>query len=154
MDARYTWSGATLNEVSCQGTNYLYSLLCDYERYIKNYGYISIEDFLPQWTCITYHSFQSLSIGESVYAPDGNEYIVMETPCESDDESYLLVEVTRIDDDGKFDDTGWSNETFTTGDLYNEPVTHRDYKWRKKINREREEKICPILITKTNQPQN
>ena len=153
MDTRYTWSGATLNDVSLQGANYLFSLFYDYEQYVKNYGYISIENFLHQWTCITYHAFQSLSVGESVYTPDGSECIVMDTPYESDDESYLLIEVARIEEDGKFDDTGWSNETFQTGDLYNKPVAHYDYTWKNKINREREEKICPILITKTNQLQ-
>ena len=147
-----TWEQATLGDVWNNGANYMYSLLCDYERYIKNYGYITVNDFLLQWTCITYDSFASLHVGDIVYDPSGTKYIVMERPWESDDETYLCIEVTTVNKDGTFDRTGSSNETLHTGDLYNEPVTHRDYLWKIR-KKESEEALCPILITKTNQPQ-
>lgn len=148
----YTWINATIGDVSSNGTNYMYSLLCDYQQYLKNFDYITIQDFLPQWTCITYKSFTKLYIGDSVYDCVGNEYIVMDTPYESDDETHLYIEVVQLKEDKTFDDTGASNQVMQTGDLYSEPVTHKDYKWRKR-KIEREEKICPILITKTNQHQ-
>ena len=149
----YTWTNATLGDVSSNGANYMYSLLCDYEKYLKDFGYITIQDFLPRWTCITYKSFEKLYVGDSVYDCVGNEYIVMDEPYESDDETYLYIEVAKLREDRSFDDTGSSNDTFQSGDLYKSPVIHGDYLW-KKIKKEREEQLCPILITKTNQPQN
>ena len=149
----YTWTNCTIGDVSNNGANYMYSLLCDYERYIKDFGYITVQEFLPLWTCITYKSFAKLQVGDSVYLPGGIELIVMDDPFESDDETSLYVEVVQVKEDGTFDDTGNSNEVLNTGDLYSSPVPHKDYLWRK-IKKESEELLCPILITKTNQPQN
>ena len=147
-----TWNH--LSDVYDNGANYMYSLLCDYDKYMQHYGYISLQDFLPSWTCITRKSFSQLSIGESVYAPNGQEYIIMDEVYESEDETYLYVEVAQVRKDGTFDDTGLSNEILQSGDLYKMPVTHFDYTWKKKKIESEGPPLCPILITKTNQHQN
>lgn len=149
----YTWETSDLSDVHNNGPGYMYSLICDYERYVRDFGYIPISLFIEGWKCITWKSFGQLIPGDYVYTPQGVRYIVMEEPYESDDEMYLYVEVTKERDDGSFDMSGRSNETLQTGDLYCEDVFHADYR-RKKIKiKESEEKIWPILITKTNPPQ-
>lgn len=148
-----TWNGAELSDVADNGSGYMYSLICDYEQYVKDFGYIDVIEFLQHWTCITFSSFEKLNIGDTVYNCHGKEYIVMDEPYESDDEIWLYIEVAEIKPDGTYDESGCTNDTFATGDLYNAPIQHKDYSW-KKIKRESEEPLCPILITKTSQHQN
>ena len=150
---RKTWEGADLSTVSRDGASYLYSLLCDYERYIDNFHFITIQDFLQGWTCISREDFVNLTCGDRVYTPQGQEYVVMEEPWESDDETCVYVEVTMVKDDGTFDNTGRLNEILCTGDLYACDKIHMDYFYKVIKRKESEEPICPILITKTNQPQ-
>ena len=147
-----TWNH--LSDVYDNGANYMYSLLCDYDKYMQNYGYISLQDFLPSWTCIPHQVFSHLTIGDTVYLPNGAEYIVMDDAYVSDDEIHLYIEITPLKADGSFDDTGSSNETAQSGDLYKMPVTHSDYTWKKKKIESEGPPLCPILITKTNQHQN
>lgn len=149
-----TWEKAFLSDVADNGPNYMYSLLCDYEQYVKDFGYIDVKVFLQQWTCITFKSFEQLITGDIVYNCTGVKYIVMDESYESDDENILYIEATKVKKDGTFDKTGFANETFMTGDLYTLPIQHKDYSWRKKKRKESEEPLCPILITKTNQLQN
>ena len=148
-----TWTSATLSDVCDNGPGYMYSLLCDYERYVRDFGYIPIAMFIPGWNNITYKEFVNLSPSDIVFTPNGIKYIVVDDPYESDDETRMYVEVVKLNDDGSYDDTGKSNETLETGDLYCVSFVHRDYR-RKRLKKESEEPICPILITKTNQPQN
>lgn len=146
-----TWKTATLSDVSDNGSNYLYSLVCDYERYVKNFGFIPIGLFIQGWTCITYKQFEALNIGDIVYTPQGVAYVVTDEPYESDDEIHLYVECSAMKSDGTYDDTGNNVDVLQSGDIYYTDVTHEDYK-RKLIKSESEEPLCPILITKTNPP--
>jgi hypothetical protein len=147
----HTWVAATLSDVLDNGPNYMYSLLCDYERYIKNFGFIPVELFLSDWTCITYKNFELLGPGDIVYTPQGVPYVIVDSPYESDDEVSLYIEAVKMNDDGSYDDTGRYNELLQTGDIYEDNITHKDYARKRK--KESEEPLCPILITKTNQPQ-
>lgn len=72
----------------------------------------------------------------------------------SDDEQYLNVECVQLTHNGmiKVSSTG-NNEIFCVGDLYFAPNYTRLAEYKHKIL-EREEKACPILITKTKQHQN
>lgn len=149
-----TWTSATLSDVTENGANYMYSLMCDYERYIHSFGYIPVAVFIKGWTCITYKEFEALVPGDIVFTPQGIKYITVDYPYESDDETHLYIEVVVLKDDGSYDDTGHSNEVLQSGDLYSDSVTHHDYRRRKlRLNKESEEPLCPILITKTNQAQ-
>ena len=147
-----TWEGADLSTVSNNGVGYLYTLLCDYERYVRDFGFIDVEEFLQKWTCIPYNAFVNLAPGDTVYAFHGQKYIVVDEPWEADNESYMYIAITKLNDDGTFDDTGKYNEILNNGDLYAYDKIHMDY-YHKKKKKESEEPICPILITKTNQPQ-
>lgn len=148
-----TWENSDLADVHNNGPGYMYSLICDYERYVFDFGYMPVCLFIEGWKCITWETFNQLIPGDYVYTPQGVRYLVMETPYESDDEMYLYVEATKERDDGSFDLSGRSNETLQTGDLYSENVIHEDYHTKKAKLKESEEKICTILITKTNQAQ-
>lgn len=148
----YTWEHCSVHDVSYNGGNYLYSLVCDYERYLKDFGFITLDEFIKDWKCVTYKAYSELQIGDFVYSPHGLRYKVMDTPYESDDETCLYMEVAPEREDGSFDESGKSNEVIQDGDVYSENVIHDHYRWKKKINRG-EERVCPILITKTNQPQ-
>ena len=148
-----TWVAANLSDVSDNGPNYMYSLLCDYERYIKNFGFIPVELFLSNWTCVTYKKFELLGPGDIVYTPQGVPYVIVDDPYESDDEVSLYVEAVKMNDDGSYDDTGRYNEVLQTGDIYEDNITHKDYARKSLKRKESEEPLCPILITKTNQPQ-
>lgn len=146
----YSWANCTMSDVNENGRGYPYTLIFDYERYVKDFGFIPVNDFIKGWTCITRDSFGSLGLTDIVYDCNGNKYVVMDEPYESDDEEYLYVEVRKVDEDGEVQSSG---ETLCTGDLYSENAIHQDYHW-KKIKQKGEEKLCPILITKTNQLQN
>ena len=98
-----TWTHSNVSDVYNNGANYTYSLLLDYSAYIKNFGYISIEQFLPQWTCITYKSFQNLKKEDIVYDYRGTKFIVMDDPYESDEGTDLYVEVLPLKEDGTID---------------------------------------------------
>lgn len=148
----YTWAHSNANDVSYNGANYLYSVLLDYERYIRDFGYIPLDDFIKDWKCVTYKAFSELRPGDFVYTPYGHRYKVIEEAYESDDETSLYIEVAEEKEDGSFDESGRSNQIVQTGDVYSENVIHEHYRWKQKIRRG-EEKLCPILITKTNQPQ-
>lgn len=151
MLVHLTWDNRTLSDVSANGPNYMYSLLCDYERYVKSFGYIPVELFLQDWKCITYNAFAKLTPGDYIYTPQGVQYRVVDEPYESDDELSLYVEVTMVKPDGSIDT---NTEILQSGDIYSEDVTHGDYRRKRPRDpKEREEKVCPILITKTNQPQ-
>lgn len=136
-------------DVYDNGPNYMFSLICDYEKYVKEFGYISITTFLHGWSCIPRNQFQFLSSGERVYDPQGRCYQVIEDARETDDESYV-VEVAMVKAGGIISDL---TQTLSTGDLYSEEFVHYDYQWKKQQLQESEEKPCPILITKTSQPQ-
>ena len=150
MDTWRSWDNHNVADVCDNGPNYMYSLICDYEKYIKSFGVIPINIFLKGWTCIQYVDFSNFRIGDTVYTANGDEYEIIDIPYESDDEVNLYVEVRHIRKDGKISST---TDILQTGDIYFASVVHKDY-YRKKIKRENEEPLCPILITKTNQPQN
>lgn len=148
------WKNSTLSDVSDGGPNSLYSLICDYQRATKDYGWMPVDDFVKSWTAIKWKDFENLQEDDIVYDCSGNKWKCIESSYMSDDEMYLNVECARIDKDGSFSTTIVSTEIFTIGDLYFAPYYTRLVKYRrKKIERE-EEKACPILIIKTKQHQN
>ena len=144
----YTWEHCTMKDLIDYGANYLYAFMCDYERYNHFYGFISVADFLRGWKCVTPDSLASLKRSDNVYDAKGVRYKVTEDSSNYDD--CIFIEVIRQLDDGSFSGT---TEMIAMGDVYSEDVIHDDFRWKKRINRESEETICPILITKTNQPQ-
>jgi hypothetical protein len=149
----FTWNNCTVESVSNNGTNYIYNLLYDYEKYVKDYGYVDLNSFIQEWTCIPYMYFAKLCAGDIVYLCNGEKYIIADESYRCDDDTCLYIEAIKAQDDGTFDISDIS-ETMISGDLYYAPVIHRDYLWKKKIKKESEEKLCPILITRTNQLQN
>lgn len=145
-----TWINCTIDDVLCNGPNYMYSLTCDYERYVRYFGFISIDDFLQGWNCITFSKFANLQIGDAVYSPTGIKYIVIDEVFENVD-GVLCVEVKSSLDASS---TSFVNTSFVqAGDVYSDSVTHYQYRTRT-VNKNKEEILCPILITKTNQDQN
>ncbi len=137
-------------DVYDNGSNYMLALICDYEKYIETFGYVSVSQFLHGWSCIPRTVFQNLQSGCHVYDPQGRCYRIIEEPYESEDETCMYVKVAHIQEDGVISST---TETLATGDIYSEPYIHYDYQWKKQQLKESEEKPCPILITKTSQPQ-
>lgn len=132
------------------GLNYMNSLLYDYEDYVKLYGYISVDQFLQNWTCIPHKTFSNLVIGNIVYDCNGSRYVVTDDAYESDNET-LYVETLMVDNNGNIIQN--SENVFSEGDLYSESITHTDYKWKKRKIESEEKTLCPILISKTNQHQ-
>ena len=148
----FTWEHYdNVLDVNNNGPNYLLSLIYDYEKYMRDFGFITMREFIKGCKCITRKTFERLQVGDFVYTPDGRRFVVAEEPWEADDEISLFVEVAKTDDISI--NTFKNTITMQSGDLYSEDVIHEHYRWKKKINRESEESLCPILITKTNQPQ-
>jgi hypothetical protein len=135
-------------DVHDNGPNYLFGLICDYEEYVRNFGYVSISSFLHGWSCIPSAIFEFLSPGENVYDSFGKCYRIIDHPRETD--NGYVVEVTMVKDDGTITDL---TQTLSSGDIYSEPHVHYDYQWKKHQLKESEEKPCPILITKISQLQ-
>lgn len=142
-----SWKGKDISYVFDCGPEYMYSLLIDYEKYVKSFGFIPVQDFLEGWKCIAPGSaLGELNAGDFVYTDNGSKYKVYDVFISDDDLPY--VDAYPELDDGS---TLKVSTTFPAGTVYSEKVTHKDYYWKK--IKEREESICPILITKTNQPQ-
>ena len=141
-----------LDDVADDGHRALYNLICDYEMINDLYGFCTIEDFLTGWTLIRYKEFSNLKIGDFIYNASGEKYIVTEEPWESDDETYLIVEVAPMI--GDVQDTDKNHYTyFDSGTAYNKPYVHQWELYKRQIMRG-ENKICPFFITNQVQPQN
>ena len=142
----FDWEQSTLNKVYDCGNHYLYALIRDYENYIKDYDkYIPLETFLERWTCISPEGFKLLQKGDNVYDYSGMKYTIQNFYYDNDFET-MMVNV-----EGCYGE----KRIFCNGDLYGAPYIHYDYSsWEKIKQKESEEQLCPILITKTNQPQN
>lgn len=135
-----TWEYASISDVSNEGSNYLTALLYDYENYIKHHDFVSVEYFLHHWTCIPLDGFRTLVTGDIVYDYLGRELEILE------DSDYLHSRITV-----KYNHAFKKNvEELEAGDLYYAKKTHC---LREDEHKKKEEKICPILITKTNQAQ-
>ena len=147
------WSKSTLSDVKDCGPNALFSFICDYERATRDYGWIPVYEFVKTWTAIRWKDFENLQEGDIVYDYMGEKYQCVEQSYLSDDEQYLNIECLKLTNDGmiKVSPTG-NNEFLCIGDLYFAPNYTRLAEYRHKIL-EREERACPILITKTKQPQ-
>ena len=147
------WSKSSLYDVRDCGPNALFSFICDYERATRDYGWIPVYEFVKTWTAIRWKDFENLQEGDIVYDYMGKKYQCVEQSYLSDDEQYLNIECLKLTNDSmiKVSSTG-NNEIFCIGDLYFAPNYTRLAEYRHKIL-EREERACPILITKTKQPQ-
>lgn len=133
------WEDASVSDVHREGHNYLISLLYDYESYIKYHEFVSVEYFLHHWTCIPLDGFHTLVTGDIVYDYSGRELEILE------DSNYLRSRITA-----KYNHAFKKNvEEFDAGDLYYAKNTH----FIQEEEHKKEEKICPILITKTSQAQ-
>ena len=149
-----SWLNATLSDVQDGGLNTMYSFICDYQRATKDYGWMSINEFIKTWTAIRWKDFENLRDGDIVYDYEGNEWKCIEQAYLSDDEQYLNIECTKVTHDNTVEVSSTGNyEIFSIGDLYFAPNYTRLAEYKHKIL-EREEKACPILITKTKQLQN
>ena len=140
------WSRVnTISDIRNEGINYLHSLICDYQQYIYDFGFIQLLDFVQGWECISLKNFINLEENDIVYDAVGNKYVVYDVPFESDDETCYYVEVSQEDDKT-------NTQIFSSGDLYLSNKFHSDYNWKQR-KRKGEEILCPILITKTNPHQ-
>ena len=147
------FSNASLESICDEGKHYLYNLIADYYKAISSFGFMTLEDFIHDWNCIPWAAFSNLPIGTTVYDYNGKPYKTVDYAYEyDDDETSLCVECAPIDDKG-FMDTEHT-EIMTCGYLYASPYVNDVYRYMAKKKRKDGEKICPILITKTNQHQN
>lgn len=162
------WKDKTIYDLN---TDYLKILLLDYEKTILHLdgNSLSIEEFLLNWNCISFEHFEELKLFDEVYDYNGNKYYIIETPVESyNDDNVAGYSVDVCSDDymktnrlilktqDDLDNIPPSERyTFYTGDLYMSSMINDLYKIHtiKKQQKEKS-KLCPILITKTNQHQN
>ena len=138
MEVLRYWKDMSVLDVRTAGPNYLTSLLYDYEQYVKKHHFVSVEYFLEYWTCIPIHVFSTLKEGDIVY-----DYLGREFECIEDSNIFRSRISARST---SFQGT----EEFDVGDLYCTKHTH----CIPLTDNEKEAKICPILITKTNLVQN
>lgn len=162
------WKNKTIYDLN---SDYLKILLLDYEKTILHLdgNSLSIEEFLLNWNCISFEHFEELEPFDKVYDCNGNMYYIIETPVESYEDSntagysidvcsddYMETNRSMLKTQEDLDNIPPSERcTFYTGDLYISSTINDLYKIHtiKKQQKEKS-KVCPILITKTNQPQN
>ena len=162
------WKDKTIYDLSM---DYLKILLLDYEKTILHLdgNSLSIEEFLLNWNCISFEHFESLKPFDKVYNYEGHEYYIIDYAVESyeDDhtagysidvcsDDYMKANYSTLKTQQDLDNIPPSERyTFYTGDLYTSSTINDLYEIHtiKKQQKEKN-KICPILITKTNQPQN
>lgn len=144
-----TFEHKTLSDICNMPHNYMYSLLYDYEKFVIKYGVIKLQDYIATWRCIPEQAFRNLYPGLIVYGCHGEQYTIEEEPYESDNEIDIYVEVSRQISDEKIE-----TEILTCGDLYYSTWQNTKESFMKIKTRKEDEKLCPTLITKTNQLQN
>lgn len=162
------WKNKTIYDLN---SDYLKILLLDYEKTILHLdgNSLSIEEFLLNWNCISFEHFEKLEQFDKVYDCNGNMYYIIETPVESYEDNntagysidvcsddYMETNRSMLKTQEDLDNIPPSERcTFYTGDLYISSTINDLYKIHtiKKQQKEKS-KVCPILITKTNQPQN
>ena len=132
------------------GPNYSFNLLLDYEEYMESYGFTTIVEFLKGWTCINRYSFENLQIDDIIYDATGCQYKVVGEVI-WDDYNIPYVDAKQIYADRE--ESSYA-QAIHAGDAYYDSKVHTDYHYKRKTFRQGDEPICPILITKTNQPQN
>lgn len=120
--------------------NYLYNLIVDYENYMKDYGFIPLDDFILKWNCLLLDDFDKLKPGDIVYDCVGNKLTITDYPYVGDNDIDHYVEADNGD-------------IYNAGDLYKKDYSSALMDYKKKIC-EGEKATCPILITKTKQHQN
>lgn len=134
------WSLDNIDSIYGYGKEYLYSLIHDYEMYIRDFGYIPISNFLKGWTCIPPSIFRSLKPGYKLFDINGTQVTIQTEP-----DPYDGMFIEAIDDINK------SGFIIFAGELYAKNISHEDYIY--KSIKPKGETLCPILITKTKQPQ-
>lgn len=162
------WKDKTIYDLN---SDYLKILLLDYEKTILHLdgNSLSIEEFLLNWNCISFELFETLKPFDKVYDHKGNEYYIIDYAVESyeDDntagysidvcsDDYMKTNCFTLKTQQDLDNIPPSERcTFYTGDLYTSSTINDLYEIHtiKKQQKEKSE-LCPILITKTNQPQN
>ena len=150
-DNKWSQAISSIPTVYNCGKNYLYSFIMDYERYVSNFGYITTLSFLRGWTCLSPEEFKSLNVTDICYTYQGEKVSVVEEPTIYDeDDEVMYVEVAKVNKEGQVCGTTYMLDC---GELYSHRVIHMDYLYNKDF-RPKGEHLCPILITKTKQPQN
>ena len=139
----------TVGAMYSHGKDYLYGLLIDYERYVHDFGYIPISQFIEGWTCIPPSIFDKLRKTDRVFDYNGDALIICENPYTYGEDNVTYVTVTPVNEDGTIDAS--NTYSLNSGELYSYNVIHMDYFY--KTIKAKGEPLCPILITKTSQPQ-
>lgn len=86
-----------ISTITQESHRYLCSFLYDYEKFILNYGVISIEDFLKTWTCLSNAQIAKLKIGDHIFDYKGIEYEVINTGLNVPDEyGIMYIEVSPL----------------------------------------------------------
>ena len=140
------WKDSTISSMYELGSDYLYGLAIDYERYVKDFGFIPINEFIQGWTCTPPHILETLKKFDNVYDYNGNPLVIAEVNVYNDDD--IFVEVSPLNEDGE--ESSYSY-ILSAGEIYSYNVIHTDYFY--KSIKSKGETLCPILITKTKQPQ-
>lgn len=136
------WGIYDLRDIRIANPYLLQSLFIDYEAVTHDYGWMSIADFLNTWTALTFDEIAELKKNDTVFGYMGAELVCMHT-AQTDDDGYVYVEVANKKDLGTTIFMG-------IGELYSSQYRSTLYiSGRKKKPIKEEEKLCPILITKT-----
>ena len=137
-------------DVFKDGYNMFQSLIIDYETYINSsQSFITVHNFITYWNIIKKENFSKLEINDIVYNCLGDAYEIYKLPeIVRDIFGCKLYRVATINcSTGRL-------QNFSEGELYFNP-NYVSNKINSVTNKRKEDKkICPILITKTNQHQN
>lgn len=140
--------------------NYMTALVYDYEQYVKDFGYLPVEEFIKGWTIMVHEDMERVVEKQEstvVYTINGKGSTETVDIC--GDESYYNQEhetyflcCRPVRKDGVIDIT--DERTYVEGDLYYIPFAHIDYLTKTPKSVQKGEKLCPILITRTNRQSN
>lgn len=147
-----TFSNASLADINEEGSTYLYSLIVDYQKAVREFGYIGLREFIREWNCIPSSTFMSLCIGDVVYDTNGTKYIAITNAYECfvahADSRIGNIECKVVNNQGNV----VSQTILSAGDAYSSPIYNNVCNYYKKRQIKRKElELCPILITKKKQ---
>ena len=123
------------------------SLIYDYEQFVLNYETISLTEFIQDWNCLPNAAVEQLRKDDIIYDVNGCPYIVLKSRYTV---AYDGTQLFGVHCYG-YDYPNYKNEYYLeTGEIYSSNVYNSKIKYIKPKG----DKICPTLITKTNQHQN
>lgn len=141
------FKNVTIDEVlQYEPYNLAKSLIYDYEQFVLNYATISLTEFIQDWNCLPNVAVEQLRKYDIIYDVNGCPYTVLESRYTTHYDGSSLYGVFC----SKYPD--YQGEYYLeTGEIYSSNVYNSKIKYTKPKG---ENKICPTLITKTNQHQN